>query len=281
MSARLTLTKVVGAACVQDLGRAGQLALGLPRGGTLAPRWLRALNASVGNAPGDAALEVFGIVEFEVSAPVLVAIDGAPPFLAHPGVVTRVAVEGRRVRIVAFGGGIAVPPVLGGRGTLPTARIGGHEGRWLRSGDVLPLAHADASAPPAPCTLHEPLPAAPHAELIVPLHRGPHHGELVEPHTLPGRAFRLAATSDRTGIRLEGEALRTHARPAGAPSLPLVPGAIQLPPNGLPIVLGPDHPVTGGYPVVAVVAREALEALFVAPLGSRIVFVDRENAGRS
>ncbi len=272
MSARITLTKVVGPACVQDLGRPGQLALGLPRGGALAPRRLRALNASIGNAPGDAALEVFGLVEFSVSAPVAVAIDDNEPFVARAGETYRVATEGRRVRLIAFAGGVAVPEVLGGRGLLPSARMGGHEGRWLRSGDTLPLpgAHTTLARVDTP---HDPMPRAPLESLRVELWPGPEHGSLVDRDVLEACAFRVAATSDRTGLHLEGDTVRLHPRPHGTSSLPLVPGAVQLPPSGQPVVLGPDHPVTGGYPVVGVVQAGSLEALFVAPLGSTLRFV--------
>lgn len=275
MSARVTLTKVTGPACVQDLGRHGHLALGLPRGGTLAPSRLRALNSALGNAPSDAALEVFGLVEFTVSEPVAVAVDGAPSFVAAVGVAHRVSVEGRRVRLVAFAGGLAVPEILGGRGLLPSARLGGHDGRWLRSGDVLPLApRSTAHAERQRDLSADSIPRAAHGPLTLELRPGPDHGALVDPSELAGRTFRLAATSDRTGLRLEGDAVRTHPRPHGTPSLPLVPGAVQLPPSGQPVVLGPDHPVTGGYPVVGVVRASQLEALFVAPLGSTVAFVD-------
>lgn len=276
MSAAVMFTKVTGPACVQDHGRPGRLALGLPRGGTLAPRRLRAMNAALGNSAEAAALEVFGVVTFEVTRAAYVAVDGDAPFLAEPGVEHRVAVEGRRVRLVAFEGGVAVPEVLGGRGLLPSARIGGHEGRWLRSGDVLPL--GERSEPrellPARHGVAAPIPHAPHEDFVVKLHRGPDHRVLVAPASLAHARFRIAPTSDRTGLRLDGDAVPFHPRPGATPSIPLVPGAVQLPPHGLPVVLGPDHPVTGGYPVVGVVAAADLEALFVAPLGSAVRFLE-------
>jgi 5-oxoprolinase (ATP-hydrolysing) subunit C len=275
MSAAVRLVKVTGPACVQDLGRPGQLALGLPRGGTLAPRRLRTMNAALGNSAEAAALEVFGVVTFEVTRAAYVTVDGDAPFRAEPGVEHRVAVEGRRVRLVAFEGGLAVPEVLGGRGLLPSARIGGHEGRWLRSGDVLLLGDSARAGAPLPMRQGEPraVPHAPHEDLVVRVHVGPDHHVLVVPASLAHARFRVAATSDRTGLRLEGDAVPFHPRPRATPSIPLVPGAVQLPPHGLPVVLGPDHPVTGGYPVVGVVAAADLEELFVAPLGSVVRFV--------
>lgn len=264
-------TKVVGPACVQDLGRVGQLALGLPRGGTLAPSRLRALNFSIGNEPHAAALEIFGSVTFEVTQATRFAVDGGPAERLEAGQSRTIATDGRRLRILALEGGLDVPSVLGGRGLLPHARIGGHDGRWLRSGDVLPLGTvpvADGAHTP-----HEALPSSPHTELVVRLFPGPHAHLLLSMDHLYGPAFCLSHTSDRTGARLDGSSIELVSRGPGAPSLPLVPGAVQVPPNGLPIILGPDHPVSGGYPVVAVVARYALEPLFVAPLGSTIRFV--------
>jgi allophanate hydrolase subunit 2 len=273
-TARVLFTKVLGPACVQDLGRIGQLALGIPRGGTLAPSRLRALNAAVDNQVHAAGLELFGAVTFEVSHPTGVAIDGACPFVAQPGEAHTVAIGGRRLRIVAFEGGLDVPEVLGGRGLLPSACLGGHEGRWLRSGDAIALGEQGLGvAHDEEAYAHEPLPEAPRLDFPVHLFGGPEASALATFNDLFDARFCLAATSDRTGLRLAGAPLPLRPRPSGTPSLPLVPGAVQVPPSGLPVILGPDHPVTGGYPVVAVVASTSLEPLFTAPLGSRIRFV--------
>ena len=267
------LTRVVGPACVQDLGRVGQLVLGLPRGGTLAPARLRALNLALSNAPDAAGLEVFGSLILEVAQPTRIAVDGAPVELVNPGTARVIAAEGRRLRIVAIEGGIDVPEVLGGRGLLPHARIGGHEGRWLRTGDVLPLGPHTATGVAPGFTSSIALPSTPQETLPVRVFPGPQAAALAYMDSLYSATFRLATTSDRTGVRLEGSPFELAARDPRAPSLPLVPGAVQVPPSGLPIILGPDHPVSGGYPVVAVVAQEALEPLFVAPLGTMLRFV--------
>ena len=74
--------------------------------------------------------------------------------------------------------------------------------------------------------------------------------------------------SDRVGVRLEGPALPVPEGAASVPSEPMLPGAVQVPPSGLPVVFGPDHPATGGYPVIAVVTRTGLDALAQAGAGS-------------
>lgn len=89
------------------------------------------------------------------------------------------------------------------------------------------------------------------------------------------RTFRISAQSDRIGTRLEGDALPSHPMHDArnrAPSRPMVAGAIELTPAGL-VVLGPDHPTTGGYPVIAVVPARALGRLLERPIGARVRFV--------
>jgi allophanate hydrolase subunit 2 len=84
--------------------------------------------------------------------------------------------------------------------------------------------------------------------------------------------FRVDARSDRVGIRLDGPRL-PRAQGDSGPSRPMIQGAIQLPPDGMPIVLGPDHPVTGGYPVVATVVRRDQGRLGALPIGHAVRLV--------
>ena len=79
--------------------------------------------------------------------------------------------------------------------------------------------------------------------------------------------------SDRVGVRLDGPALPVPSGAASVPSEPMLPGAVQVPPSGLPVVFGPDHPTTGGYPVIAVVTREGLDRLAQAGPGTRLRLV--------
>ena len=79
--------------------------------------------------------------------------------------------------------------------------------------------------------------------------------------------------SDRVGVRLAGPALPVLSGIDSLPSEPMVPGAIQVPPAGLPVVFGPDHPTTGGYPVIAVVTRAGLDRLAQAAPGARVRFL--------
>ncbi|WP_394289551.1 biotin-dependent carboxyltransferase family protein, partial [Microbacterium sp.] len=113
----------------------------------------------------------------------------------------------------------------------------------------------------------------PPAALAIPLAPGP-RADWFSPQAyaqLFDAVWSVSADADRVGIRLDGPPLvRTH--PGELPSEGMVPGAVQVPPNGLPVVLGPDGPVTGGYPVIAVVTDAGRDLLAQARPGSRVRF---------
>jgi 5-oxoprolinase (ATP-hydrolysing) subunit C len=172
--------------------------------------------------------------------------------------------DAARVRYLAVRGGVDVPWVLGGRGTLLVASLGGLDGRALRAGDVLTAGAAPAHRGPMPPELDGQSPM-----VVIP-----------GPDSLPDRAleqllssvFRVDARSDRVGIRLDGPRLPRPRADSGS-SRPMIQGAIQLPPDGMPIVLGPDHPITGGYPVVATVVRRDQGRLGALPIGHEVRLV--------
>ena len=161
-----------------------------------------------------------------------------------------------------------MPRVLGGRGTLLVARLGGREGRLLRRGDVLPIASAPETNRPVPAL---PLPSSPRFGSF----RGP------DVHLFAPVALDILFAADflgrhpakhRVGTRLAGARLPRLADDAGGSS-PMVRGAIQVPPSGQPIVLGPDHPTLGGYPVIAAVVRADQGVLAARRIGATVRFV--------
>ena len=110
--------------------------------------------------------------------------------------------------------------------------------------------------------------------VTIPVHPGP-RDELLGPSALAQllrTAWTVRADSDRVGVRLDGEALPIPSAAASLPSEAMLPGAIQVPPSGLPVVFGPDHPTTGGYPVLAVVTGEGLDRLAQAAPGTTVHF---------
>jgi allophanate hydrolase subunit 2 len=239
---------------------------GVPPGGALVLELLARANLAAGNDPLAPALELFGAIGLTAEPPVLVADDAGAVHELCGGTPWTLACSGARVRYLAVRGGLDVPLVLGGRGTLLNAGFGGHEGRPLRRGDVLSPANAPARAGTSP---PPPDPASPVAVVLGPDLPRFAPGAV---EALLGSSFVVDALSDRTGIRLRGPALARADRDSEV-SAPMVRGAIQVPLGGEPIVLGPDHPTTGGYPVLATVTRASFGSLAMRPIGAEVRFV--------
>ncbi len=239
-------------ASIQDLGRPGHLHEGLAPGGALDRESLAAANESLGNPREAAAIELcLHGATFRAEGALTVSIEGAPRQLEE-GETLEVPASSSAVRYVALPGGVDVPLQLGARATLVAARLGGLEGRFLRAGD-----RVDASAP-APA---RELRVAPPADDGSPIRVVPGPDALARDalDVLISAEFRISPAFDRVGVRLEGPKLATlDDRPY---STPMVRGAIQVAHDGTPIVLGPDHPTTGGYPVLATVVTVDLGRL--------------------
>jgi biotin-dependent carboxylase-like uncharacterized protein len=264
----IEIARVAGLATVQDGGRPGHMHEGVPPGGAIVPELLARANAAVGNAPSAAAIEVFGAMAIVARGDVVVATDEGVPTRLHDGERLDVpAAAELRVRYVTVRAAFAVPSLLGGRGTLLAARFGGFEGRLLRRGDVVPVGDdvvGDASAvTAAPLDLASPI----RIVLGPDLARFDAGAGLV----LTSSVFHLTPSSNRTGARLTGPALARCDADGGA-SAPMVAGAIEVPASGEPIVLGPDHPTTGGYPVIATIVRADLGRFHARRPGAPVVF---------
>lgn len=251
----LELTRVMGVAFLVDGGRQGRMHDGIPPGGPLVRGGLVGANRHAGNADLACGLELYGT--FEVTARGgTVTVAAAEPIVLADGASYRIATGAARVTYLAVLGGIDAPVVLGGRGVFRIAGTGGPLRRGAR------LAIGDASAAPMPPRdatrqrSHEPVPLLPGPD-------GDVHAHL--------RELTISAASDRTGVRLDGYAGPTLDVPRDRRSIPMTIGAMELTPSG-PIVLGPDHPTTGGYPVVGIVPSGSLDAFFARPVGARVSF---------
>lgn len=249
MDAWLEVLGVGGPVLVQDAGREGLMHHGVPPGGAVVPEWLVSANRAVGNPRNAAALECYGAVELRARGrSCRVSVDGRT-FLVEDGQSVNVpAPSVSRVHYVAVEGGVAVPEVLGGRGTLPVARLGGFNGRALMRGDWLPLGPAGGVPEDVPAGLSL------GAEVRVVLGPDLERFESAAVEVLLSSTFTVSPASDRVGMRLRGPVL-PQVGEGSELSGPMVRGAIQVPSSGEPIVLGPDHPTMGGYPVLAVVIR--------------------------
>jgi biotin-dependent carboxylase-like uncharacterized protein len=274
---------------VQDLGRIGYQALGVPVSGALDGLALRLGNALVGNSPEKAALEfLYNGPSFEVVADtVRVAVAGIGAALAIEG--GRVVPAWQSVRLVhgdvfqvalgaasvcaylAVEGGIAVPPVLGSSSTYLRAGLGGFEGRALRQGDLVPLAIERISERPEQRLRTSP-PATGDRPIRVVL--GPQQEFFLEEAlaALLDAEFHISRSADRMGMRLDGPKLR-HRDGWDIVSDAIATGAIQVPGSGQPILLLADHQTTGGYPKIATVISADLPVVGCRRPGDKLRFV--------
>ncbi len=247
---------------VQDLGRPGLAHLGVGRSGAADRGALRLGNRLVGNREGAAGLEVLlGGLRLRAGRDLLVAVTGAAAparvdgraqghaalLRLRAGAELALAVPDAGLRsYVCVRGGVDVPPVLGARSRDVLAALGPEP---LRGGDVLPVGPPHAALPDVD---HAPL--GPLAAAVLPVLPGPRAD-----HVRGGLAgaWQVAADSDRVALRLRGPALAHLGRPLASEGL--LPGAVQVPPDGQPVLFLADAPVTGGYPVVGVVPSTALD----------------------
>ena len=295
-------------ASVQDLGRHGHRQLGICPGGALDVLALTLANRLVGNVDGAAGLELTmgGCeVRFETDTRIALAgddfgaqLDGVPlwPCWSVPVAAGQVlkltganAAGAKKAGLrswLAVAGGIDVAPVLGSRSTDLKAGFGGHEGRALRKGDKLPLGASRLDAAQRarkPFGLRGPDWGAEEADAAIALRvlPGPEFEQftLAAREVLWGERWRITSQSNRMGSRLAGTELR-RKRAGDMLSSGVIPGTIQVPPSGQPIILMGDAQTTGGYPRIGVVIRADLWKLAQAPLNGklRLVQVDMAEA---
>ena len=242
---------------IQDLGRPGHRAAGVPLSGAADAASLRAANRLVGNRDDAATLELTLLgpdLRFEEDA--VIALTGAvfPGLPSHSAVRVRAgdtlslghATAGCR-GYLAVAGGIDVPVVLGSRSTFVAAGLGGLRGALLAAGDALPVG-GDRGVP---ATAGLPQPAAVRSvDRVVTLRTIP--GEQFESvgAALWSATHTTSSRSDRMGVRFDGAALGDAAAAGSLPSVAVLPGTVQLPPDGRPIVLLADAQTIGGYPVI-------------------------------
>ena len=275
-----------GSAAV-DAGRRGMAHLGIPRGGAADAERALLAAALVGGA--DAALEVVGQgLELEIIGSVVVAavelelaVDGRPlpsaiPLRLSQGQRLSVRSAGRGGRgYLGVGGGPGLPEVLGSMGTDSLAGVGPG---WLAPGDVVAAGPGPSSLPGRGQVPDDP---SPRRLRVTP---GPHAAALVGGiDRLDGLAAVVAERSNRVGIRLEPSYPLECIDASTLQSCGVVTGAVQLPPDGRPIILGVDHASLGGYPVVAVLAEVDKPLLGRLSPGDEavVVVIDHSEASRA
>ena len=268
---------------VQDLGRAGLAHLGVGHSGACDRPAIRLANRIVGNRESAAALEVtIGGLAVRFSHGTWVAFTGAwapltvdgraesffGPVFAPAGGELRVGFSHEGMRsYLAVRGGVDVPPVLGSRSTDLLTGIGPSV---LRAGDVVVVGDEMDGAVAAIDLVPT---RAIDSEPVLELALGPRPEwfttDAVE--KLVDATWKVSQDSNRIGVRLIGPMLE-RAQLGELPSEGLVAGAIQIPPSGQPVLFLADHPVTGGYPVIAIRRAASLPAAAQLRLGQRLHF---------
>jgi KipI family sensor histidine kinase inhibitor len=262
---------------VQDLGRPGLAHLGVPHSGAADPGSLRLANALVGNEAGLAGLEVtLGRLAARFGVDATVAVAGAPApvrvrapdgreheppagaaFEIAAGSVLRLGSPAAGLRsYLAVAGGIDVPPVLGSRSADLLSGLGPER---LRAGQRRAIGPADrrarsAGQPVQAAAAGWPRAGSAHDPAELRAIAGPRADWFAADalDLLAQATYQVTAASDRTGLRLAGPPLR-RASGAELASEGVATGSLQVAHDGQPILLLADHPVTGGYPVIAVV----------------------------
>ncbi len=285
MSAGLKVVRAGLFDTLQDFGRTGFMALGMPTAGAMDRVGLSLANALAGNPANTAGLEI-GVmgpdllveadsVRVAVVGPLSPALIEGPDAAPRPldsdrshllkrGQILRVGmIEGSSTAYLAVAGGFDLPAFMGSLSTYSRAGIGGFDGRKLAAGDLLPLAKASA-------------PAGNERRLVQPFDYGSGPLRVVwgpqddyfsdeGRRTFIGSEYRVSKEADRMGIRFEGPTI-DHAQSVDAGGADIIsdgiaPGAIQVPGAGLPIVLLADRQTVGGYPKIATVASVDLPRL--------------------
>jgi biotin-dependent carboxylase-like uncharacterized protein len=252
-------------ALIQDLGRPGLAALGVGRSGAADRRSFQLGARLLAQDYAAAGIEVtFGGLALRAHGDLMLALTGAPapaavdgtevahltPFVLPDGHTLRLAIPPVGLRTyLSVRGGVDVPAVLGSRATDVLSALGPAQ---LKVGDILPVG-------PPPSTLPNvevaPVRSMTNGPIALRALLGPRADWLADPGLLAATPWTVSSRSDRVGIRLEGQALHRHESRLGQELLSegVVRGSIQVAPGGEPVLFLADHPVTGGYPVAAVV----------------------------
>lgn len=278
MTSSFHVERVLGLATFQDRGHRGLMHAAVPPGGALVPELLVAANRAVDNPDDAPCIEVQGRLSIISTAEIAYAIDEQPARSWRDGTAIDVASGSRRCAYLAVRGGfvgvqasfLAAGPRF--RGALLCA---GDEP--LRTGAAFP----SANLPPVrrdvlPTADIPPLSAAREADRdsdVIRVVPGPDldafAGDALD--ILTGATFRISPASNRVGTRLDGPLVPRRADDRER-SRPMVIGALEVPRDGKPIVLGPEHPTTGGYPLIAVVASADLGRFHAIRLGGSVRF---------
>ncbi|WP_454113753.1 5-oxoprolinase subunit B/C family protein [Microbacterium maritypicum] len=280
---------------VQDAGRSGYAALGVSASGVADRRAMRDANRAVGNTARAAVLESVGGVVLRFRGAGVAAVTGASgaltleeagggvrpvthgePFATVDGDELTLGHPERGLRyVIAVRGGVDAAPALGSRAADTLAGLGPLA---LTAGTVLPIGDAGRHAVD-PSVVARELPAP--GDLVdLEITLGPRDDWFTTAavETLTGQEWTVTPRSDRVGIRLQGQVPLERALGGELPSEGAVTGAIQVPPDGQPVLFLPDHPLTGGYPIIGALTDRSLDLAGQLAPGVRLRFTVKESS---
>ncbi len=268
---------------VQDLGRSGHAAWGISAGGAADRASLRLANRLVGNREDAAAFEVLlGGLALSFTAAATVAVTGAPvpvllagrplgridgPQWVPAGSTLALAAPAEQVRsYVAVRGGLDTPLVLGSRSVDESSGVG----HAVRAGDTIAVGTQTLGPPFVDQAPRRSWPTGP---LTLNATAGPRDDWFTVDalRRFSTESYAVTTASDRVGVRLSGPPLE-RAADGELLSEPTLRGAVEVPADGLPIVFGPDHPTTCGYPVIAVLDPSSADLVSQCRPGQQITF---------
>ncbi|PBC55741.1 biotin-dependent carboxyltransferase family protein [Rhodococcus sp. ACPA1] len=270
---------------IQDLGRPGYLSSGVGVSGAADRGSAKLANRLVGNDENSACIEVLmGGLALRAPQVTIVAVTGAPATalldgipMGHASVIVMQPGQTLRLQYAQVGlrsyvgvrGGVAVPNVLGSRSTDTLSGIGPEA---LKPDDVLPVGTAATNFPNVDVA---PVPPMDAGTLSVRVIAGPRDDWFTNPEALTTGVWAVSPDTDRIGTRLnrhgDSPAL-VRTSEAELPTEGVALGSIQVPPSGQPVVFLADHPISGGYPVIGVVADEDIDRIAQARPGQLIRF---------
>ena len=270
---------------LQDSGRVGWRRFGISASGPMDRLAHAHANVLVGNAADKAVIEMtlLGGTFQAADGPVRIAVSGAPSKVTIAGRTVQPGTSatlraGEAVTVgpsqagvftyLAVGGGFGLAPALGSLSLHPRAAIGGFAGRSLRAGDELPV----AGAPSGPELTLEPPSLGPDAPVRVVLGPQADHFSSEAVAAFLSATYTVSPEADRMGYRLAGPAI-PHLAGFNIVSDGIVPGSIQLPGSGVPIVMMADHQTTGGYPKIATIVTPDLRIMAQRRPGDSVRFV--------
>ncbi|WP_372797036.1 biotin-dependent carboxyltransferase family protein [Litorivivens sp.] len=288
MTHGLLVLQATAGTTIQDLGRVGYRRYGVTRSGAMDPVALQVANCLVGNPFNTPCIEFsVGGADFRVTSESLrcafhggdfqFALNGMPAPMStslHLRKGDILSIGGARKRIrgyLAVEGGFVLEPVLGSCATHTRSALGGVDGAALEGGQELECVTKEA---PKRTELSLPYSAFPKSRRLFRVILGPQADRFTDDGIstfLESAAFRIDKDSDSVGYRLTGHRIE-YIGDGNIVSDPVVPGCIQVPASGHPLILMADCPTTGGYPKIATVISTDLSELAQLPPGAEVSF---------